>query len=460
MPLRRVLIVAYYFPPIAGAGVQRIVKFVRYLPEFGYEPVVLTGAGGVGDRWTPEDSTLAGEIPGVEVHRVPGPEPAPTTGWRRRGERLLDRHTAFDRWWSEGLVSVGRRVAPTVDVILGELVPYVTGRPVARLARELRLPWIADLQDPWALDEMWLYPTALHRHRDLRRMRSVLRAADAVVMNTPEAARRVERRFPELAPKLTQAIPNGFDANDFADEPPPRDDGKFRIVHPGYLHTDAGLEHRRTRWMRDLLGGTPVRGVDILPRSHVFLLEAIDRLIAREPSFRDTIEVHLAGVLSDTDKQIAGRSPVTRLRGYLPHSDTTALVKSADLLFLPMQELPAGMRAGLVPGKTYEYLAAGPPILAAVPEGDARDILAEAGNALICGPSDVGAMARLIEREIERWRSGASASRPRADVVARYERRRLTGGLARVFDSLLAPRADITTPPSGTVGGGALRTRG
>lgn len=452
MPMRRVLFVAYYFPPIAGAGVQRTVKFVRYLPEFGYEPVVLTGPGGVGDRWAPADATMVEEIPGVEVHRVPGPEPPLSTGWQRRRERILDVNTAFARWWQEGVLEHGRRLGPSVDVILGELVPYLTGEPVARLASELSLPWVADLQDPWALDEMWLYPTGLHRHRDLRRMRRVLGAADAVVMNTPEASARVARRFPDIARRLAPAIPNGVDFSDLPDTPPAASDGKFRIVHAGYLHTEHGLEHRRTRRIRELLGGTPVKGLDLVPRSHVVLLDAVDRLLKREPNLADTIEIHLAGVLSETDRRIAERSPVTRLHGYLTHGETIALQRSAALLFLPMHELPPGVRAGLVPGKTYEYLGVGRPILAAVPEGDARDILEEAGNALICWPSDAGTMSRLIAEELVRWRAGRPTPPPKTEVVARYERRRQTGALASVLDSVVGSRSTSVRPPPADAG--------
>src|SRR5687767_12272274 len=110
--MKRVLVVAYYFPPIAGGGVQRTVKFVRYLRQFGYEPVVLTGPGVPDDRWAPQDETLAAQVADVEIHRVPGPEPTQSAGWRRRAERLLDATTPFARWWTEGVVRVGREIGP------------------------------------------------------------------------------------------------------------------------------------------------------------------------------------------------------------------------------------------------------------------------------------------------------------------------------------------------------------
>lgn len=95
------------------------------------------------------------------------------------------------------------------------------------------------------------------------------------------------------------------------------------------------------------------------------------------------------------------------------------------------------MRAGLVPGKTYEYLASGTPILAAVPDGDAREILEAAGNAAICRPSDVAAIARAIRQKVEAWRAGETVERPVASVVAQFDRVRLTERLAAVFDDVL-----------------------
>jgi glycosyltransferase involved in cell wall biosynthesis len=353
----------------------------------------------------------------------------------------------FDKWWVENVVRQRVDGVGDVDIVFGSLVPYVTGEATARLAHALGKPWIVDLQDPWALDEMWLYPTELHRRIDLRRMRKVLALADAIVMNTPEAVERVRRAFPELQRKVVVSIPNGFDGEDFASAEPMRNDDKFRIVHTGYLHTSQGLRLRQTRPIRRILGGSAAP-VDILTRSHVYLIDAINSLLTDDPSLATTLEVIFAGVASEADRAVSARSPVVKMLGYVPHRETVPLLRSADLLFLPMHDLPEGWRAGLVPGKTYEYLAAGPPILAAIPDGDARDLLTEAGNAYLCRPADVAAMKRIIRAEIARFRRGEAPPAPRPDVIARYERRRLTEDLATVFTTVLGRPARCALPSS------------
>jgi glycosyltransferase involved in cell wall biosynthesis len=163
----------------------------------------------------------------------------------------------------------------------------------------------------------------------------------------------------------------------------------------------------------------------------------------RDPALRETLEVHLAGSLTDEDRAVTARSSVTvREHGFLTHGDTMELIRTADLLFLPMHELPRGRRAGLVPGKTYEYLASGRPILAAVPEGDARELLVEAGNAHVCWPSDVDAIAEAVESEVSRWRAGRAPEAPRAEVVGRYERQKVAQRLGALFDSAIGKAPD------------------
>jgi glycosyltransferase involved in cell wall biosynthesis len=271
-------------------------------------------------------------------------------------------------------------------------------------------------------------------------MGSALPNATANLMNTPEATREVRRHFPGLRDKPVVTIPNGFDAADFPGPAPERNDGVLRIVHAGYVHVREEPAHRWAMGARQLLGGA-VKGLEIGTRSHVYLLRAVRRVLAERPELARRIEVHLAGLLSDADRRVFGFE-VVHEHGYLPHDETVELLRTADLLFLPMHDLPPGRRARIVPGKTYEYLASRRPILAAVPDGDVRDLLSRAGNAFVCRPDDDAAMARVISEQADRVLAGRPAPAPREDVLAEFERRRLSERLVEVFDVVLGGEAE------------------
>ena len=437
--VRSVLFLAPYFPPIGGAGVQRNVQLVRYLPERGYLPTVVTGPGAPAYRWTPADGSLENAEWRARVIRLPAPEPAHGARWAGRAERWLRVPTRWQRWWATEILAAAAELAGEIDLVHASLRPYSTAQAALDVARMLGTPLVVDLEDPWALDEMMVYPTELHRRLERRRMSRLLAEADAVVMNTLEAARHVVERLPQVRATAVRAVPNAFDPADFEALPPGGDGRRFRIVHTGSLHFEQGSRHRGVSFLRRAVGGY-VDGVDFLPRSHVFLVEAIQLVLDRQPELRDAIQVQFAGVLTPEERVALEALPYVEVLGFLSHDRTIALVRSADLLFLPMHDLPAGRRATIVPHKTYEYVASGRPILAAVPEGDARDLLTAAGTARLCRPTDVEALARLLENEIDRWRRGEEPPPSHPAVVARCAAPRLADDIADVFEELLARR--------------------
>jgi glycosyltransferase involved in cell wall biosynthesis len=434
--MRRVLLIAYYFPPIGGAGVQNTLKLVRYLPEFGYEPIVVTGPGEASGRWTPKDDSLTAEISELaEVVRISEAEPSPGA-WGARSKRWLRTSTAWDKWWTRGVVAAVQE-GNCADVVLASMSPYETARPANRLAKRLGVPWVAALRDPWALDEMLVFPSAFHRWLERREMDSVLRKANRVVMNTPQAAKELSRRWSVGAPPI-HVITNGFDSADFAGPgPSARTESRFRIAHTGYLHTSTRRGSGDESGWRRALGGA-VEGVDISTRSHRVLLDAVNRILEDDPALLADIEVLFAGNLTPEDLEVIRECPAARAVGYLSHGESVELIRSADLLFLPMQNLPPGSRSTIVPGKTYEYLASGTRILGAVPNGDARDLLIESGNAVLCRPDDSESMREALLAEIAAWREHRNTAGVSEDFLRRYDRRELAGQMADVLDRAVA----------------------
>lgn len=404
-------------------------KFVRYLPDFDIRPIVLAGPGIGRGRWEPTDPSLSDDVPeDVAVYR---PEDPPPAGFGdSRLHRILGTAGAFPRWWQHAVLHLGTTIAREHHprVILVTAPPYHSIGSAIRLAERLGLPVVVDLRDPWALDEGRFYPSGLHRRKALGEMRRLLTAADAVVMNCPEAGATVRSLVTDQT--KIDVLPNGFDAADFATltRRPTR---RLQVVHTGYLHSAAGLEHRR-RQRRRLVLGAQIIPIDLLGRSHFYLLESLRLLAARNPGLTDRVEIILAGVLSDMDKrlvELAGLDMPVLMPGYVDHRQAIQCMIDATVLFLPLHGLPDGHRARIVPGKTYEYLASGTPILAALPNGDARDLIVETAAGIPVEPADVDAMAAALEKLLME----AVPRRPVNDLSPGYERRELTGRLAEIL---------------------------
>ena len=323
--------------------------------------------------------------------------------------------------------------------------PYASARPVEELAAALNLPWIADLADPWALDEMQVYPSGIHGWLARREMRRVLRSSAAIVMSTLEAASRLVHDFPELNTHPIAVGPVGWDRRDFRRP-------TTATVGRDLPHRAHGLPAHRARSEATPVGrgAPPARwlwqvGVDILTRSHVYLLEAVDKLLQQRTELRGRVEIHLAGVQTAADHDVSAENVAVRMLGYVDHPRAVSLMRSAELLFLPMHDLPPGRRATIVPGKTYEYLASGRPILAAVPDGDARDILSEAGSAFVCRPTDVESMRTIVSDRVDAFLAGEQFPGPDRRVVGRYEYDRLARELLSFFEAVIA-RGETEAP--------------
>jgi len=436
----KVLFLTYYFPPLGGAGVQRTVKFLKYLPQYGFEPIVITGPGIENTCWAPIDDSLNRELANsFSVCRIPLPYKKPT-GILNKVQRWLPVENSFSKWWYSNCVDIIKNLMKEdIRLIYASMSPFESTLVADYFWQNHGIPWVADLRDPWALDEMQIYPTIFHRKIEFQKMKRFLGGASGIIMNTPEAETRLKRAFPEFLDKKITFITNGYDAEDFASSPEKRINKKFTIVHTGYLHTEMGHLLRKRYNLYRTTGGVTL-GLDILTRSHVFLLKAVENWISLSPENAERVELVFAGEISEGDKCIIKNSRIAelvRLPGYLSHPTSVSLIRNADLLFLPMHNLSNGVRATIVPGKTYEYMATGNPILAAVPEGDAKDFLHSCGTGLICKPDDVEGMVAILYKVFRAWQQGEKIVKPNVSFVEKFERKNLTAGLANFFDSLL-----------------------
>lgn len=436
------LYIAYYFPPIGGGGVQRSLKFVKYLPEYGITPLVLTASPPPASHWAPSDPRLQHQLPAsVQIFRTPAIHALQRDCRHEvRLRNWLGLTSPFGLEWRRYALELGSRLCREhrPKAIFVTMSPFEGAEIGARLSARHGLPWIADLRDPWALDEMQVFSSRFHRWLASREMRRHLQSASLIIMNTPEAARRLREAFPEFRSRNVVALTNGFDAEDFAAPLARTRNERFTILHTGTLHSANGNLSPWRRTLLEAIGRIPA-GVDTSCRSHAPLLAALERWADAAPEVRDRVRLVLAGVIAESDRTLVARSSVAAMvefTGYCSHADTVRRQRTADLLFLPMHKMPPGVRATIVPGKTYEYLASDRPILAAVPPGDARDYVQRSGAGSVCEPGDIAQMQRLLEAQYRRWVDGKPAPRVGPDFLPQFERRELTRQLASHLTAL------------------------
>lgn len=412
------IVMAYYFPPDGGAGTQRALKFCKYLSHLGWDVSVIARAGG-GGKWAPPDPSLGAELPpNVSVHRV---DELSINSWCRAA------HDA-------ALEAIARS---RPDALLLTMSPFQLAPYGVQLKQATGVPVVMDLRDPWTFDGWPAYQTWWHWIRDRALMKASLRESSGIIVNTPEAhdcfAHVLRRRLPPIT-----VITNGYDAEDFSEPERSPTSSEFTLVLTGstfahVLYPPRGLLPSIKRLLR--YRPEPIRPTG---RTPFYLLRAL--CLLQHSAGRQPVRIVICGASDDSLYRLVSESGVADqvvITGYLPHAESVRWLRQADALFLPLHDLPPGVRSRIVPGKTYEYLASGRPILACLPPGDAHDLVSRSGVGFIASPCDANAIASTLNRMLELWRSGSLPSGP-AEWVKDYERLALTARLSEFLRSVIA----------------------
>lgn len=415
----RLLVLAYYFPPMGLSGVQRTAKFVKYLPEFGWEPWVVT-VGGVA-YWA-FDPSMWREVRGSPVLRTPSLDPLWVLGRvgkrrevraRRGTQDLLVRlHQAFlvpdnKLGWAPFALRGGMKLLKK----RGFGAIYATGPPFTAhlvgvlLKRRSGLPLLLDFRDPWSRSPFLSFPSPLHMAVHSLLERVALRAADLCTV-THKGIKGV-LNLPSRRPPEVVVLPHGFDPDDFR-RTVPGGAGKFAVVYTGAFYGR------------------------LTPK---YLLEAVRGLLDEYPELREEIELVFVGAFREEDRELVrrwGLEDVVEATGYLPHRQSVERLCEAHLAWLMLGRGP--FVHVWVPGKLFEYIGAGKPILACVPEGAAADLVRSVGGTVV-PPDDVEAIRGALMAYYRKWRAGELSPLPE-EAVRMYDRRLLTGRLAGLLDAL------------------------
>jgi glycosyltransferase involved in cell wall biosynthesis len=429
--MHHVLVVSHFFPPMGGGGVQRVTKFVKYLDPCGWRATVI--AGRAEDYWM-QDETLLADLPAsLAVERTAAASglgilrrlrPAGAVASSRRSSRLYgalrgagsfflvpDTYVGWRPFALRAARDIVARDRP--QAVLSSGPPETNHLVALELHRTTGLPWLADFRDPWFGLHLRPPPTAWHRARHARLERAVLARAAAVTATTTWLRDLLRARAPRPLERL-HVIRNGFDPSDFPPSPPPRPPATpLRLVHTGML---------------------------TLTRSAEGLLAALVRLHTAHPEQRGAFEVELVGARESRNDAAAAAPALAgcvRLRDYVPHRDAIAAMQAADVLVLIKHVEPR--YRGLVPGKLYEYMGAGRPILALVPESEAADLVRGLGWGEVAPPDDAEAIAAALGRLLAHKRAGRLSDVYPMRGREQFERRAQTENLAALLAQIAAP---------------------
>lgn len=430
--MKRILIISYYWPPSGGAGVQRWLKFVKYLRKFGWEPVLYIPSN---PEYPETDHSLEKDVPdGMEIIKQPIWEPYATYK-KLQGQKKEEKiNAAFLSEkkknpflenlsvWIRGnfFIPDARKfwIKPSVKFLTDYLkehpvkVIISTGPPHSMhliampLAEKFNIPWLADFRDPWTnidfYKDLKLTSWADNKHRDLER--KVLNTADQVVVISQTMARDMNN----LCPRKYEVITNGFDEEDITEQKTILDT-KFSIAHIGTL---------------------------VSTRNPSALWDAFSELINEVPGFREDIEIKLVGKvdISVTESiQVKGLEPYLKRIDYLPHDEVVKCQRQSRLLLLIINNTPNAKM--ILTGKFFEYLAAKRPILLLGPlDGDAAFIMKETNAGLISGFQDKETMKQNILHYYQLFKAGNLVS---ADTnIEQYSREKLTGQLSAILNQM------------------------
>jgi len=440
---KKVLIVTYYWPPAGGPGVQRWLKFAKYLPDFGWEPIIYTPDN---PSYPLTDETLLREVPkDLEVVKTKIWEPY----------QIAEKFSKSNKKFKGGQFDVGKNqsllsqlsifirgnffipdarkfwVKPSVQFLKPYLkahdidVLVTTGPPHSMhligldLKKELpHLKWIADFRDPWTeisyYQHLKLTSNSDKKHRQLEQQ--VFRTADITLATSFTDAENFRKNGANAF-----CITNGFDETERV--------GLGALEHSRV----ADLNGMTTRQRAFTLGYV---GVLEQLRNPENLWKALKHLCQSNADFAEDFELKFVGRIDDVILQqirLLGLEQAVRHLGYLPHAESVMEMQSSSVLLIT--NFPNEASQGIIPGKLFEYLATGNKIISFGPkDADVQTILEKTGAGKHFDYAEQEAIQNYILELYEQWKAGNSLAD--SAEINEFSRRTLTGKLSEILEGL------------------------
>jgi len=453
--MQRVLFVSYLFPPTGGVGVHRVTKFVKYLPDWGWESSVLT----VSNPSVPlQDESLLSDIPaGTIIRRAKTYEPgyavkqAVSGGQNsnRQGFSLVRNLKHLARkcantllqpdsqiLWHPHAMKAGLQLLADVrhDAIIATGPPFSSFLLGARLARKSGLPLILDYRDEWDISNAYWENKGHGRFANwiqTRQQARVVKAAQVLLATTPSSAAAIGR-FAQTHGSSARStfIYNGFDPDDYTAAPVP--------VGPSRQHTQ--------RRFRIAFIGTLWNLNSIQP-----VISALLRINTQNPELADEIELLVAGRRTPDQEEILDQLSTSRVQltrmPFVSHPEAIELMHSADALLMINSDLPKAQQ--IINAKTFEYMAARRPMFVVAPRGDVWDLVQDLPGTMLSIPGDISGIASRLELAVERYRCGTS-EHDAIWEISQFERKNLAQQLAGQLNAVIQQSAEERSTSSPT----------
>jgi glycosyltransferase involved in cell wall biosynthesis len=431
--IRKVLIITYYWPPSGGAGVQRWLKFSKYLRDYDWEPVIYTPEN-------PEapaiDSSLEKDIPkGITVIKRPIIEPyaaykrfvgmkpgekvnagflqekekpGVTEGiavWLRGNLFIPDARRFWIRPSSKFLIDYLK--ANPVDAIVSTGPPHSMHLIALQVHKKLNIPWLADFRDPWTgidfYHQLKLTLMADRLHRKLEE--KVLSSATAVTVVSQDMA----NEFNGIVKRDYKLVTNGYDEQDISPLTQNQLDTKFTISHIGSINAS---------------------------RNPVGLWKVLSEMVIKNPEFAKVLQIKLVGKVDIgvlKSLETSGLTAYLSRIEYMPHQDVMHEIQRSQVLLLLINNTPNAK--GILTGKVFEYLGSGRPVLSIGPEdGEAAIILRDSEAGQTAGNENEAGMRSILNDYFTRFNEHSLESNTGNRL--KYSRKALTGEIAKILNDL------------------------
>jgi hypothetical protein len=431
-------LIAYAFPPVGGAGVQRPLKWVKYLPAFGWKPYVLTAKNPSVPVFDPTlVREIGADIPVRRTFSLEIPYRFKRSAWNRMETTEKNGQTpslvrkSFQAirgavqstllpdpqigWWPTAHRAALRWIrTEKINAVITTGPPFSTHLLGKRLKDETGIPWIADFRDEW----VDFYTRAYDYHRrssQLERVefmeRSVVESASALVTVTDGILVNYRKNYSCLNERNSFCVRNGFDPEDFAQVEPIKTSGSRLML------TYSGTVFEVT--------------------SARYFLAGLKKLLTERPETKKELLVRFVGRIDPREVQPFADpifQGVVETSGYVAHAESIRAIAQSDALLILLSPMEGSNR--ILTGKIFEYLAVRKPILSVIPEGELADLIKKTGVGSVVHPENVSGIHKSLEGLLQKWKASKLAYTGQLSEVGAYDRKQSTGRLASILSTL------------------------